>query len=291
MTQSGFKLTHQDIVDDVRMADASQTPSTARIDGVLVHLMDQRQALDAVFGAVRSPESPLAVASINLDHIYHFGASGHAGGLARLPQRERIRWLNLMDGAPVVSQVRRLTGERYPKLSGSDLIAPILDEASRRGLTVGVLGGMPELTPRLVEQFEGRWPGIRFAGHWAPEREVLSSWNKSEQLAVEVRTARVDILLVCLGKPRQEQWIAEFGLLTGCGVLLAFGAVVDFLAGKANRCPKRVAAVGLEWLWRLAREPQRLARRYLIQGPQAYIALRRKHPSQRVVRDRVANTT
>jgi exopolysaccharide biosynthesis WecB/TagA/CpsF family protein len=91
----------------------------------------------------------------------------------------------------------------------------------------------------------------------------------------QIAGAEVTILIVCLGKPRQEEWIAEHGYASGAKVCLAFGAVVDFLAGRISRAPQWMANHGLEWAWRLLREPRRLSRRYLIQGPKAYLAVQR----------------
>ncbi len=85
----------------------------------------------------------------------------------------------------------------------------------------------------------------------------------------------MNVLVVCLGKPRQEHWIEQYGPLTGAQVLLAFGAVVDFLSGRIRRAPRWVADHGFEWAWRLGLEPRRLARRYLVRGPVEYLALRR----------------
>ena len=92
----------------------------------------------------------------------------------------------------------------------------------------------------------------------------------------EINDAGVDILVVGLGKPLQENWINRHGSQTGAQVLLAFGAVVDFLAGRIRRAPEPIVQAGAEWAWRLMLEPRRLGRRYLIDGPPALVRLRRK---------------
>lgn len=245
------------------------------IDRVPVHLVSEDEALQIILqAAISHPTDPLGVASINLDHVHHFGGSrtqcdehGRSGADSDI-------WLNLIDGAPVASQVRRITGSRYPKLSGSDLIEPALDQASAWGLSVALIGGSADVTASLEARFQRQWKGVKFAGHWTPDRSVLESPSESIELAHQVRAAGADIVLVCLGKPRQERWIEAYGKETGAGVLLAFGAVVDFLAGRVARAPKWISSAGVEWLWRLGREPKRLARRYLIEGPPAYIAVR-----------------
>jgi len=247
------------------------------IDGTPVHVIDDEDARGIISDAAgRYGTRPLAVISINLDHVHHFGASRLAARhIAAAPVGDSLEWLNLVDGAPIAQQVRRVTGIPCPKLSGSDLIGPVLDDAAAGGLSIAVLGGMPEVTGALRTRLETDWPQVRFAGHWTPSRKELASPAASRRIAAEIRETRADIVLVCLGKPRQEKWIAEYGAATGAGALLAFGAVVDFLAGRVSRAPKWISDAGMEWAWRLMLEPRRLARRYLIEGPPAYLAVRR----------------
>lgn len=247
------------------------------IDGTTVHLVDADRATSLIMDAAgRKTGTPLAVASINLDHIHHFGRSRRAArGETALERPSGIEWLNLVDGAPIARHISRRRGAQFPKLSGSDLIGPVLDRAHEKGARLAVLGGSDELTTDLTAQLAAQWPGIRFSGHWTPSRTALADPLACTRIAAEIRVNGADILLVCLGKPRQEEWIERYGSATGAGAVLAFGAVVDFIAGRVSRAPAWISRAGLEWAWRLALEPRRLARRYLVQGPPAYLALRR----------------
>lgn len=247
------------------------------IDGSPVHLVDEEMAEAAIADAATLHSvRPLGVASINLDHVHHFGRSRRAARHeAPFVESGHIEWLNLIDGAPIAHQIERVTGRAYPKLSGSDLVGAVLDQAAVHRQSVAILGGSSEVTEALRTRFATQWPTVRYAGHWTPDRAILASPSASRTLAGEIRAADVDILIVCLGKPRQEAWIDSYGDQTGAGALLAFGAVVDFLAGRISRAPEWISHAGLEWAWRLMLEPRRLARRYLIQGPPAYVAVRR----------------
>ncbi|MFG6502963.1 WecB/TagA/CpsF family glycosyltransferase [Microbacterium sp. P05] len=242
-----------------------------------VTLADEAQALRVISAASQRPHPvPLAVASINLDHVHHFGNGRRPlGAESGTEDGSRVEWLSLIDGRPIARQAQRFTGDDVPRLAGSDLIGGILDDASENRLTVAVLGGSSELTPVLRDRLAEQWPGVTFCGHWAPERAALAEPRTSRRIAEEIRRAGADIVIVCLGKPRQEQWIDSYGSATGAGVLLAFGAVVDFLAGRVSRAPSWISSAGGEWMWRLMLEPRRLARRYLIEGPPAYLAVRR----------------
>ena len=222
----------------------------------------------------------LGVVSINLDHVHHFAGKQHLEKDQRpsdcnTPAAQDVRWLNLLDGAPLVRRASQLTGHRWPRLAGSDLIEPVLDAAEVSRLSVGFLGGSSQTHAALASVMLKRWPNLRVAGYWAPKRADLTDTAASKALTEEIARAEVTILFVCLGKPRQEEWIAEHGYASGARVCLAFGAAVDFLAGRVARAPRLIANHGLEWAWRLLREPRRLARRYLIQGPRAYLALQR----------------
>ena len=252
---------------------AGLVKTTVTLGGVGVDLMNRESALAAIMErATDATEVPLGVLSANLDHVNHFGSGGRWEGTLEIPPLE---WLTLLDGAPLVAKAEELTGQLWPRLAGSDLIEQILDEAAAQGLTVGFLGGSAEAHQLVSARLEAERPALRVAGWWAPPRQALTDPAACSQLCDDIRAVGVDILVVCLGKPRQELWIGEYGHRTGAKVLLAFGAVIDFLAGHIRRAPVRVSNAGLEWAWRLAMEPRRLAKRYVIEGPEAYLKLLR----------------
>ena len=241
------------------------------VSGVGTALVDEGQALDVILQRFDSSAVPLGVASINLDHIHHFGKRGAWAGSLGLS----IDWLNLIDGAPIAGAAKRLSGVAWPRLAGSDLISPILDRAEARGIRVGFLGGSEQTLELLHSTLARERPRLLVAGLWSPSREEITDPRLSKELAAKVKAHGVQLLVVGLGKPRQELWIENYADDTGARVLLAFGAVVDFLAGRVGRAPRWVVDAGMEWAWRLALEPRRLARRYLIQGPPALLELRK----------------
>jgi exopolysaccharide biosynthesis WecB/TagA/CpsF family protein len=274
-------------IDGSRSTFSAGLGSGCRIvlGGAEVDLMDFDTAVDRIMDrAVSAAAPPLGVVSANLDHIKHFGAGGDwantfapGAGHSVPPDGDResvVEWLSLLDGAPLVSRAKRLTGLNWPRLAGSDLIGPLLDTAVERGVRVGFVGGTRQTQELLKQKTAEDRPGLVVAGWWAPERWELADLRASQALAAGIAAARVDLLVVGLGKPRQEAWISAYGHQTGAAVMLAFGAVVDFLAGRVARAPEWIAAHGLEWAWRLALEPRRLSHRYLVDGPGAYFRLR-----------------
>ncbi|SMH39622.1 polymer biosynthesis protein, WecB/TagA/CpsF family [Rathayibacter oskolensis] len=282
------------------------------LGGTPVDLAQHEEAVRTIADrALSTDHAPLGVLSVNVDHVNHFGhgarwqhvldrrpsdqgdpdapsprtlvlVPGRAPEWTDAPatapdgrsERRPVEWLSLIDGSPIASEARRLTGTRWPRLAGSDLIGPLLDRAAVDGVRVGVLGGSVAAQQRLRERLAEERPDLVLAGLWSPSREELADPEANAGLVDAIRRAAVDLLIVGLGKPRQELWIDENGPQTGARVLLAFGAAVDFLGGSVRRAPQWVADRGVEWLWRLALEPRRLARRYLVEGPLAYGRLR-----------------
>jgi exopolysaccharide biosynthesis WecB/TagA/CpsF family protein len=248
------------------------TSTRISLGGCPVDLVERDDALAEISRRITTPDArALGVVSVNLDHIHHFGKG--TGGAWKVDAEDEIDWLNLIDGAPLAAKATRMTGREWPRLAGSDLVGSILDLIERQDVSVGFLGGSPETHKLLRTSLAADRPNLRVSGYWAPSREELGDPARSHALALEIAALGTGVLIVCLGKPRQERWIAEYGSSTKVRVLLAFGAVVDFLAGRINRTPQSFADHGLEWAWRLYREPRRLARRYLVQGPPSMLRL------------------
>ncbi|GAB3604653.1 hypothetical protein GCM10027413_00620 [Conyzicola nivalis] len=243
------------------------------LGGCPVDLRDRSGAVEEIRLRTLDADAPaLGVVSVNLDHVHHFGGGSRwQGTIDRAP----LEWLHLIDGAPLAAQAGRLTGRVWPRLAGSDIIEPILRAAEEDGVRVGFLGGNDETHTALRERLARDYPALELSGLWSPSRDDLADRDRSREIARDIAEANTGVLVVCLGKPRQELWMAEHGEATGARVLLAFGAVVDFLAERVDRAPQWAAESGVEWAWRLAHEPRRLATRYLVDGPPAYRSVRR----------------
>lgn len=240
------------------------------LGGAPVDLRQREDVVAAVDERLRGvgPAVPLAIASANLDHVHHFGRGGRA--VADMdPAGASPQWLVLLDGTPVVRRASQLAGRAWPQLAGSDLLPLLLATAQDDQATVGFLGGTAEMHALLLPVLAQRYPRLSVAGCWAPPRADLADPATAALLADQVREAKVDLLVVGLGKPRQESWIQVHAEASGAKVLLAFGAATDFLAGTVSRAPEWARRGGAEWLYRFALEPRRMARRYLVQGPPA----------------------
>lgn len=244
------------------------------IGGCLVDLGERDILLRMLRGHVNRPAATgtVLVASANLDHVTHFG--NRAAGDELDPGR-MDDWLVLLDGHPLLVAAQRLTGVRYPRMAGADLLPVLLGFAEADARPVAFLGGHPSVRGPLAAVIQEQWPNLRTVGHWTPERAVLLDPSDSHRLATEIAGSGAALLVVALGKPLQERWLAEHGRVTGVQLAVAFGAAIDFVAGTASRAPGWVQSAGLEWSYRLLREPGRMWRRYLLQGPPAVIRVRR----------------
>ena len=173
--------------------------------------------------------------------------------------------LSVADGMPLI-WVSPLLGCALPeRVAGSDLLMPVLNMAARNKWRVYLLGGAPGVAPEVATLLTEKM-GITVAG-WDDCRIDQTGTDADGSSFERARAARPDIILVALGPPKQELWIDRAREIVGPAVCLGVGASLDFLVGKYKRAPRWMGRIGLEWAYRLAQEPKRLWRRYLVEGP------------------------
>jgi N-acetylglucosaminyldiphosphoundecaprenol N-acetyl-beta-D-mannosaminyltransferase len=181
--------------------------------------------------------------------------------------------LSLVDGKPVLWAARALGPGLPEKISGSDFVPALLDRAAERGWRVYLLGGASGSAERAREVLEVR--GIAVAGFAAPKIPVSAKLADHRAIGDSIAHTKPDLVLVGLGAPKQELFSTAIRDAVRPAVLIGCGATIDFLAGVVPRAPKWISEAGLEWLYRLAKEPRRLWRRYLLRDPEfALVVLR-----------------
>ena len=218
------------------------------------------EALDAIEAMV-AHGSGGAVFTPNVDHVV----------LAERDEALRRAYadadLSLADGMPIV-WASHLLGVPVPeKISGSDFVPRLLERAEVSGWRVFLLGGRAGVAEKAAERLRSSRPGLAVVGTAAPLIDMTQPKAARERVIEEVRAAAPDVVLVAFGAPKQELWIHEAARALRPAVLLGVGASIDFLAGTERRAPRWISAVGLEWFYRLVREPRRLWRRYLVRDP------------------------
>lgn len=171
-----------------------------------------------------------------------------------------------VDGMAVVFSAR-LVGlpiRRAHRVTYADWIWPLAGEAARRGWRIFHLGGAPGVADRAAEVLRERYPGLQMEtrhGYFDARSDSAENLQVLEQIAEH----RPDILMVGMGMPRQEHWILDNLEGLQAAVILPCGACMDYVAGVVPTAPRWMGRIGLEWLFRLAREPARLAKRYLVE--------------------------
>lgn len=166
------------------------------------------------------------------------------------------------DGVPLVAALRRAGIEHAERVYGPTLTPTVCARAEQLGLSVGFYGGTDEVLAALSSELLSRHPKLDIAYLHAPPFRELCDAENSEVVSA-IRASGVKILFVGLGCPKQERWMAAHRESLDCA-MLGVGAAFDFLAGRKRQAPSWMQGLGLEWLFRLASEPRRLWRRYLI---------------------------
>lgn len=157
-----------------------------------------------------------------------------------------------------------MQGKRFEEnLNGTDLFQVLCEEARRQGKSIYFLGGMPGVADKAAQNAEESFPGLKIAG------THHGYFDRSDEAAVvrSVNNSGADVLLVAFGAPAQEMFIARHSARLLPKLAMGVGGLFDFVAGRIPRAPKWIRSVGMEWAWRLACEPRRMARRYLVGNP------------------------
>ncbi|WP_121066063.1 sugar transferase [Chachezhania antarctica] len=166
----------------------------------------------------------------------------------------------LPDGIGVELAARMRGKSIAENLNGTDFTPALLQAAADRGLSVFLFGGQPGVADEAATALCHRIPGLRIAG----TRNGFDGAANSSAAIAAINASRADIVLVAMGVPRQDVWLAKNARLLDARITLGVGALFDFLAGRVQRAPGIVRRAKCEWIWRLAMEPRRMAGRYLV---------------------------
>lgn len=166
------------------------------------------------------------------------------------------------DGAPVAWMLKHLGFPNQQRINGPDLMWKYCELAASRGEAIFLYGGMPATLALLQARLLVEFPGLKIAGTYSPPFRALTA--EEDNAAVEMMNASgAGTVWVSLGCPKQEKWMAAHrGRINA--VMIGVGAAFDYHAGTISRAPAWMQNAGLEWLHRLASEPGRLWKRYLV---------------------------
>lgn len=198
-----------------------------------------------------------AIATLNLDHLVKL--RGEADFRRAYARQDIVT----ADGQPIV-WLSRLSGSPVSLVTGSDLVAPLAGLAAREGVPLALLGATPETLARAASALRAEHPGVDIVACLAPGRNFDPAGEEAARMIEALRASGARLTLLALGAPKQEMFAARCReALPGMG-FASIGAGLDFLAASQVRAPRWMRRAGLEWLWRLSTDPQRLARRYAL---------------------------
>jgi exopolysaccharide biosynthesis WecB/TagA/CpsF family protein len=169
--------------------------------------------------------------------------------------------LVLNDGSGV-GIAARLQRRRFPdNLNGTDFNPRILELAVAAGWSVFLLGARPGVSERAAAAVHALIPGLEVAGTHS------GYFDSNDDVVERIRSSGARLLMVAMGNPLQERWLAEHLNATGVSVGVGVGAFFDFISGEVPRAPAWMKRFGIEWVYRLAQEPRRMWRRYILGNP------------------------
>lgn len=232
-------------------------PRRVALAGIEVDALDERQVVERIVESSRAGQGGW-VATPNID-ICRVAAGSPA-------LRELLTSASLVvpDGTPLL-WAARLAGHPLPeRVTGSSLIFSLTEAAAGHGMSIYLLGGLPDVPERAGEALRQRYPGILIAGCESPHVDREPDPGTVEAIRSRVVAAAPDIVYVGLGFPKQERLIdALLPSLPGAW-FIGCGAAIPFAAGALPRAPLWMQRAGLEWTFRLASEPRRLFGRYIL---------------------------
>lgn len=185
--------------------------------------------------------------------------------------------LTTPDGMPMVWSAQRAGFAQADRVYGPDLLLEMCARAVEHGWSSYFYGGKDGIPELLAEKLQRAFPGLAVAGTYSPPFRPLTA-EEDAAVVDTINASGADMVWVGLSTPKQERWMADHVGRLNAPVLLGVGAAFDIHAGVLPQAPRWMQRSGLEWLYRLLREPRRLWRRYLGNNPRFVWALLRRPP-------------
>ena len=162
--------------------------------------------------------------------------------------------LVIPDGIGVIYGAKIRGTPLKQKIPGIDFAEHLMEHMAREGKTLYLLGAKPGIAEQAAEKLRAAYPGLVIAGTHD------GYFKESGPIAEDIRASMADVVFVCLGAPKQELWMERYGAETGAHLLLGLGGSLDVFAGVVQRAPEIFTKTGMEWFYRLLKQPSRIGR-------------------------------
>lgn len=229
--------------------------------GIKYHNVSMSETIDIIERMIISDGTNM-ICTPNADHIVQAEKDEEFHGILLNSQ------LVIPDGMAVVYASFLLGTPLKGNVGGRLLALALGKKSAEKGYKIFFLGGANDQTAeRAVENYKKLFSGVNVAGVYNPPYMDEFMGEENEKMLETIHRIKPDILFVCLGTPKQEKWIYRNIHNIDAKVIVGIGATMDILAGKVRQPPKWVTRIGFEWLFRLAQDPRRLYKRYLLDDP------------------------
>lgn len=235
-----------------------ELPST-KILGTYITTATEEEVLEYIFKRLEHPSKKFYIVTPNPEILMM--ASRSRSYQAVLNGAE----VSLPDGIGVLISGKILKKQIIGRITGTDLMEKICAVASKRPITIGFLGGSRGIAEKAAKCLREKYPGLRVVF-------TSDEWNAQFK-------EHIDILFVAFGAPKQEEWIAKNLPTIDVTCAMGVGGAFDYVSGRVRRAPKFVRKIGMEWAFRLVRQPWRARRQTAL--PQFVFAVLREQISNR----------
>lgn len=196
--------------------------------------------------------------TVNVDHLIL--AKKHKNFEEYMQDSEIV----LADGMPIVWYSKMLKKPLKERVTGVDLSEKLFADSKNRDFKIFLLGGGPGVAEECAQKMAQKYGEIQIAGTYCPSAEEIANSTSSKQIVDRINSTGANILLVALGAPKQELWIAKYKNELNTNINIGVGATFDFLSGTIKRANPIFQKIGLEWFYRMMTDPKRLVKRYII---------------------------
>ena len=245
----------------------SSPPPSVRVLGIRIDCVDMEATLDWLEEAIAAGGPCRQLATVNPEFVMHARRDREFAGILEATE------LATADGAGVLWAVRRRGCRLGGVVAGSDLLPRLAERAATRDWRVFFLGALPGVAEAAAARLAERYPGFRVAGSFAGSPRPEDDAEALRRIA----EARAQVVLVAYGHPKQERWIARNRARLPAAVAIGVGGAFDYESGRVRRAPRWMRRLGLEWLYRLVRQPWRARR--MLALPAFALAVWREHPA------------
>jgi len=220
------------------------------------------EAAQMVVAAAEQKKKGLVVTP-NVDHIVMMD------GDMEMKAHYQEAMFRFADGMPLIWFSKVFMKQSLPeRVTGADLLPAIASLAEEKGMRLFLLGGRDGVAALAAKELHKSSPDLHIAGTYCPPFGFEHDVCESTKIVEMINQSETDILFVGVGAPKQEKWAVKHIEQLNVGPILGVGAAFDFAAGTVKRAPLFFQRTGMEWLWRLMKEPGRLWYRYVVQDSQ-----------------------